>query len=115
MAYFKQNEQDEYTSVFQKTMEVPSDEKQTEIYDDYDDGFDMLTEGPEDEVLHEEDPEEAAERRKERFKFINGISDFVAVIIGTVVILLLVAFLISLINWLSTDIRQTFTLWQTKL
>lgn len=114
MAYFKQNEQEEYTSVFQRPVEEPTEEKQIERYDEYDDGFDILADEPEDDV-HGEDPEELAERRKERFKFINGIGDFIAVIVGAVVILLLVAFLISLFSWLSTDIKQTFTLWQTKL
>lgn len=116
MAYFAQNNQEqEYTSVFRKTVPDQQDEPETEFYDDVDEGFEMLAEGSEEEELSEEDSEEEEVRRKERFQFIHGIGDFVAVIIGAVVILILVAFLISLFNFLSTDIRQTFTLWQNKL
>lgn len=116
MAYFDQNKpEQEYTSVFRKIVPEQPEESQTEFYDE-DEGFDMIESDPEDLAdSGEEDPEEAAARRKERFQFINGIGDFVATIIGAVVILLLLAFLISLFNWLSNDIGQTFTLWQNRL
>lgn len=115
MAYFDQNRQEEeYTSVFQKTYPEQPEEKQTEHFDD-DEGIELLSDDYTEELPVTDDPEEEAEQKKERFKFIYGIGDFVGTIVGAVVILLLVAFLISLISWLVTDVKQTFTLWQNKL
>lgn len=44
-----------------------------------------------------------------------GVSDFFGVILGTVCILVLIALLVSLLNWLHADIAQNFALWQNKL
>lgn len=109
MAYFRQTQQETqtYTPVFKK--EVSSTADMTDA--PYDDGFDDYS----DPFAPEEDPQEIAARRKERFTLFNGVLDFVGVILGAVVILVLLAFLISLINWVSTDINQTFSLWQNKL
>ena len=109
MAYFRHNQQETqtYTPVFKRDNNPGTD--MTDV--PYDDGFDDYDEPP----VPEEDPQEAAARRKERFFLFNGMFDFVAVILGAVVILMLLAFLFSLFNWVSTDISQTFSLWQNKL
>ncbi|MBQ8653943.1 MAG: hypothetical protein IJ507_03320 [Clostridia bacterium] len=75
-----------------------------EDYDDY-------------EPLDEDDmtDEERALARRDRWRVLAGVGDFLAVIAGTVVILVLIALLVSLINWVYADITQSFTLWQTKL
>ena len=44
-----------------------------------------------------------------------GVGDFLGVIAGTVVILLLIMLLVSLINWVHADLSQSFTLWQTRM
>ena len=77
----------------------------------YDDGFDDYDEP----LVSVEDPQEAAARRKEHFLLFNGVFDFVAVLLGAVVVLVLLWFLLSLYSWVSTDISQTFSLWQNKL
>ena len=41
--------------------------------------------------------------------------DFVAIIAGTAAILILIALLVSLLNWLVSDVSQTFTLLQTHI
>lgn len=77
---------------------------------------------PEDDELYPEDPawalteeEEAEERRRGNYRVAAGIMDFLGVVAGAVVILLLVAMLISLINWVHADIVQSFDLWQTRM
>ena len=71
-------------------------------YDDLDDE-DLLTD------------EEKRAARQGRFRVAAGVGDFFGVIAGTVVILVLVALLVSLVNWVHADISQTFTLWQKGL
>lgn len=62
-----------------------------------------------DDLLTEED---RLELRRGTWKTLASVSDFIGVILGTAAILLLVALLASLLNWLVSDISQTFTLWQ---
>ncbi len=59
--------------------------------------------------------EERAEMRRNNWRLLAGLSDFGAVILGTAVILVLVALLVSLLNWLVNDISQTFTLLQMQV
>lgn len=66
----------------------------------YDDYMDFLTE---------------EERRRDQWRVLSGVADFIGVIVGAVVVLLLIALLVSLINWVQADISQSFTLWQTKM
>lgn len=54
--------------------------------------------------------EERRQARRDRLELFAGLSDFFAVVLGAVVILLLVLLIISLINWLRQDIAATFTL-----
>ena len=107
MAYFNNDPQDlqedEYQPVFQQPVE-----------DDYldDEDGEYIDEMYYDDFLDEEERREA---RQLKWKMLAGIGDFLGVLAGTVVILLLVALLISLITWVQADMSQSFTLWQTKL
>lgn len=107
MAYFNNDPQDlqedEYQPVFQQSVE-----------DDYldDENGEYIDEMYYDDFLDEEERREA---RQLKWKMLAGIGDFLGVLAGTVVILLLVALLISLITWVQADMSQSFTLWQTKL
>ena len=112
MAYFKDDPQDvqeeAYQPVFQQRVE--DDYIEDEYYDE--DGEYYTDEMYYDDFLTEEERREA---RQMRWKLLAGIGDFLGVLAGAVVILLLVALLISLITWVQGDISQSFTLWQTKL
>lgn len=104
MAYFNNNDQDmqeDYQPVFQQP-----------VYDDSEDDYEYDDEPYEDDYL---DEQERWEARQMRWKLLAGAGDVLAVLAGTVVILLLVALLISLITWVQADMSQSFTLWQTKL
>ncbi len=53
-----------------------------------------------------EDEEEA--RRRDQMRFAAGMSDFFAVVLGVIVILVLVLLVFSLYNWLRADISALF-------
>lgn len=55
---------------------------------------------------------ERMELRRSSWKLMAGLADFAGVIVGTAAILILIALLVSLINWLVADVSQTFTLLQ---
>ncbi len=79
--------------------------------DGYDDGFDELAaEEPEEELSEEERREE----QKRKFRIAAGVGDLAAVLAGVAVILVLTAFLINMIQFVSSDISQNFSLWATK-
>lgn len=75
-------------------------------YDDYDDGFDELIGEPEETQDGTETPEEEP---KGRFRFLSGLSNVSATIIGAVLILVLVYLLVSMIRMVSDDLRQLFS------
>lgn len=54
--------------------------------------------------------EEKQLRRNERIRVAAGMMDFIGVIAGAVVCLLLIALLVSLINFLESDFQQTMAL-----
>lgn len=110
MAYFN-NSQDMQEEDYQPVFQQP-------VYDEYD----AYDEYSDDEAYPQEpyqedylDEEERLEARQMRWKLLAGAGDVLAVLAGTVVILVLVALLISLITWVQADMSQSFTLWQTKL
>lgn len=84
--------------------------------EDYDDGFDALTEDvPEDSDVfpeEEEDPELRRAERQRKFRIAAGIGNFGAVLAGAAVILVLVAFLISMLRFVYSDFSRTFALWK---
>ncbi len=65
----------------------------------------------EDDLLTEE---EQAELRRSNWALLSGLADFAGAILGAGAILVLVMLLVSLINWLMSDISQTFTLLQMR-
>lgn len=52
--------------------------------------------------------EERIAERRMRFKALAGMMDFIGVIACGVLIIALIALLISLYNWLVTDLTQSF-------
>lgn len=54
--------------------------------------------------------EEERQERRDHLRFAAGMSDFVGVILGAVVILIMVLLILSLVNWLRQDIQSTFAL-----
>ena len=102
--------------------------KQQPYYDeDFAPEEDMPLEPPEEEYdqpnpdevyLEDEDlltDEEKAELRRDRWRVLANLSDFIGVIAGTAVILVLIALIITLVHWVRSDITQSFTLWQTRM
>ena len=75
----------------------------------YDDGFDALNEEEEPEP----DPEEELEQKKDRLKLAVGASNLIAIIGGTVAILLLLTLLFNMIYFVINDMGRSFSLFQT--
>lgn len=73
---------------------------------------DWLEEEQDDRFDDDLTDEERAELRRSNWKLLAGLADFGAIILGTAVILVLIALLVSLMNWLINDVSQTFTLMQ---
>ena len=72
---------------------------------------------PDDLDLLDDDSylEEKRMRRIGRFRVAAGVMDFLGVIAGMVTVFVLIALLVSLVNWLYADILQTFTIFQTRI
>ena len=104
MAYFKSNEKADGAGT----------QHQEEYYDEsvYDDGLDEPYEEPEEEVLS---AEEAEAQRKGRARFFMGAGNLFAVISGIILILLLLTLLFNMVYFVSNDLQQNFSLFQTKL
>ena len=52
--------------------------------------------------------EEERQRRRDRWRLMTGMTEFVAVAAGAAVCLILVLLIVSLINWLRQDAASTF-------
>lgn len=121
MAYFDQEnrEQQRHRRVFREPVASDLDDalENDEDYPEAEEGYDDFGPYDDDELVDEDDmtEEERALARRDRWEVLAGVGDFLAVIVGTAVILILVALLVSLINWVHADITQSFTLWQTNL
>ena len=59
--------------------------------------------------------EEDRQSRLHKLRIAAGVGDLGAVVVGVAVILLLVAFLISMIRFVSSDFNHFFSLWRIKL
>ena len=59
--------------------------------------------------------EEQAEMRQNHWRLLSGLGDFVSIIVGCVVILVLITMLVSLLNWLYSDVLQSISLFQTMM
>ena len=72
-----------------------------------------------DEAL--EDPElylteeEQTELRQNHWRLLSGFGDFISIIAGCAVILVLITMLVSLLNWLYSDILQSISMFQTMI
>ena len=112
MAYFQPRPDDgAYTHRFAPVREEEDDLDEEE----YDDGFDELADpGVPEEDLSGEDPLSEEERRAEKrrkFRLAADLRDLGGLILGMAVILALVAFLISMYRFVSSDFENTFSLW----
>jgi hypothetical protein len=81
--------------------------------DDYDNEYD--TDYEDDVDFLEDDPEEKHLLHVGRIRVAAGVMDFLSVIAGMAVVLVMVAALISLINFLVGDMGQMFTLLQRRI
>ncbi len=125
MPYFERTDSEPYARRFVSSGEERHDEDEEAFYEEEevyagDDGFDALMEDPEEES--EPDPEEARmlaeedrQSRLHKLRIAAGVGDLGAVVVGVAVILLLVAFLISMIRFVSSDFNHFFSLWRIKL
>ena len=77
--------------------------------EEYDDGFDELSEEEEPEP----DPEEKLEKRRDRFRLAVGATNLVAIIGGTVAILILLTLLFNMVYFVINDMGRSFSLFQT--
>ena len=72
-----------------------------------------------DEALEDPDlyltEEEQAELRQNHWRLLSGFGDFISIIAGCAVILVLITMLVSLLNWLHSDILQSISLFQTMI
>ncbi len=116
MAYFerKTRGQDGYSRKFTSSKPAREDEIWEEYEDEealFSDGFDeLIEEEPEEEI-----PEEELQKEKRRkYRVAAGFGDLGATLIGVGVILLLAALLLQMLQFVSTDISQNFSLLQTK-
>jgi len=81
-----------------------------EDYLNYDDGLDEAEEQEPEELTEEE----ITERRHSRIRVAFGAGNLLAIVAGTVLILVLVALLLSMINFVSTDFNRNFSLFLSK-
>ena len=113
MAYFRDQPSPEkgYSRRFGPAREDAPEEEWEEEAPLWDDGFDeLMEEDPEPEISEEE----RRLLRQHRFRIAANLGDVGATLVGLGVILALVAFLISMLRFLTTDISQNFSLLQTK-
>ena len=112
MAYFRENEPEETKRqpLDLRGGQAGREEEPAYIESDYDDGFD----DPE-EPAEELTDEEIKEIRRKRFRAASGAGNLVAVITGTVVILILLALIFNMISFVLNDADRNFTLFQTRL
>lgn len=60
------------------------------------------------DYLNEMTLDEEEARRRDQMRFASGMSDFFAVVLGVIVILILILLIFSLYNWLRADISALF-------
>ena len=112
MAYFRENEPEETKrqQIVNVSGEDTGNDEDTYIDSDYDDGFDDLSE-EQDEDLSEDEQKQI---RTQRFRVASGAANIAAVIGGTLLILILLAFLMKMIGFVLNDADRNFTLFQTR-
>lgn len=92
-------------------------EEEDAAYDDgqmdrpvYQDLYQPLPYDQEEDLDQQEEEDSAG-----RFRIAMGVFDLVSILVGAVVILVLVALLVTLVNWLRTDILHSALLLQSGL
>ena len=97
-------------ALFKSNQELENDD-----YDDYgteepyyDDGFDELNEEEEPEI----DPEVKKEIKKDRLRVAVGAGNLIAIIGGTVAILILLTLIFNMVIFVINDMGRNFTLFQ---
>ena len=100
MAYFRAHTQKAHVPAFSEDAEALLDAQ------DMEDSF------PEEEGSPWDWEEEAEEReaQRDRYRLFHGATDFFSAVVGTVCILILIAFIISLLSWVQSDLTQSFSL-----
>ena len=91
-------------------MKNKNDYEEYEDYEDYDEDY-----LEEDIDYLEDDPETQQMLHVGRLRVAAGVADFFSVIAGMLVVLILIALLVSLINWLVSDVGQMFALLQRRI
>lgn len=89
-------------------VQAPYEDEYIPLFD-AENNFDNNLDPLDDELLTEE---ELAELRRSHWQLLAGLGDFAGIILGTAAILVLVALLVSLLNWLIGDLSQSFILLQ---
>ena len=120
MAYFEHDQETrQHRRVFREPAAAELDDVQEEKQQEYfDEDYDGYQDDADDYEYEEEDELSEEERvlaQRDHWRVLAGIGDFLAIVVGTAVILVLIALLVSLVNWVHADISQSFTLWQTKI
>ena len=98
MAYFRQNNPNP-DDIY------PIEEEEEE----YNDGFDELT----DEEIPEITEDERKERRMSHIRMAIGAGNLFGIIAGTVLILILLGLIFSIIHFVMNDMARNFSLFQT--
>ncbi len=96
----------------QPVVQTNKTQNENEQSDEYDDGFDDMSEEEEQYPLSRKEKEDI---RKNRFLMATGAGNLLAVITGTIAILILLALLFSMIGFVLNDVERNFTLFQTRL
>ena len=117
MAYFQRNRNAQEAQADDR---YPAEEYGGDAYEpedpeeyDYDDGFDELLDPGEEDGAEEE--EQDPEEKRKRFRFAMGAGNLVSVIIGTLVFLVLLLLLLSMYNFVKTDVTRNLALFETRL
>lgn len=106
MAYFRQHNKEQEQRPWDNDPASYDEAYDDEYDDDYDDDDEL------DAYLTEE---EFQENRRYRFRMAAGLFDFLSVVAGAVVILVMAALLVNIITWLQADFDQMFTLLRRNL
>ena len=110
MPYFEQKAPEDYTRQFGPVSEEEEDWEE----ESYEDGFDDLTEDPEENQVPELSEEEKRLASQRSFRIAATAGNVAAVLAGIAAIFVLVVFLIRMIQFVSSDFNRTFALWLTR-
>lgn len=109
--YYEEEPEEEYVEL-SEALEPYADEPWDDAQGDY-----VLPEDPyqNDGYAVEYSDEHEAVDHENRFRFAIGTFNLVSIVVGVLVILVLVAMLLTLVDWLRSDITHTALLMQSGL